>query len=215
CEMCIRDRAYPGEITIVAVGRVSNLAKALDLCPKLPVLLKEVIVMGGVFMRRGHQGNVSPVAEANMAGDPAAADKVFGSGLPITIVGLDVTEETIMDESFIQTLRAQAGDAGAFIHDITRFYFDFYESINGTRSCPMHDSSAVAYLLSPEHYQIETGPTRVVSEGIAMGQTILGLHPDRYASNAWQGRPDCRICTGVDANAVKALYLQTLSLAGQ
>jgi inosine-uridine nucleoside N-ribohydrolase len=171
--------------------------------------------MGGVFMRRGHQGNVSPVAEANMAGDPTAADRVFNSGLDVTVVGLDVTEETVMDESFIDALREQAGDAGAFINDITRFYFDFYESINGDRSCPIHDSSAVAYLLAPQHYQVETGPTRVVCDGIAMGQTILGLHPERYASDSWLERPSCRICTSVDAAAVKALYLETLSLARQ
>lgn len=207
--------AYPGEITIIAVGRLSNLAKALDLCPRLPELLKEVIVMGGVFMRRGHLGNVSPVAEANMAGDPSAADQVLGSGLDITIVGLDVTQETVMDESFIDALRKGAGAAGDFIYDVTRFYFDFYESINGERSCPIHDSSAVAYLLAPEHYQTETGPTRVVCEGVAMGQTILGQHPERYASDAWQGRPHCRICTRVDGDAVKALYLDTLSLASQ
>ncbi|MFT4769493.1 MAG: purine nucleosidase [Glaciecola sp.] len=207
--------AYPGEVTVVAVGRLSNLAKALDLCPRLPQLLKDVVVMGGVFMRRGHQGNVSPVAEANMAGDPTAADRVFNSGLDVTVVGLDVTEETVMDESFIDALREQAGDAGAFINDITRFYFDFYESINGDRSCPIHDSSAVAYLLAPQHYQVETGPTRVVCDGIAMGQTILGLHPERYASDSWLERPSCRICTSVDAAAVKALYLETLSLARQ
>ncbi|MFK8043560.1 nucleoside hydrolase [Congregibacter sp.] len=207
--------AYPGEITVVAVGRMSNVAKALDLCPRLPELLKEVVIMGGVFMRRGHQGNVSPVAEANMAGDPTAADQVLGSGLEVTVVGLDVTEETVMDEAFVEALRTQAGDAGSFIHDITRFYFDFYEGINGERSCPIHDSSAVAYLLAPEHYQVEEGPTRVVCEGVAMGQTILGLHPERYESGAWLGRPSCRICTAVDADAVKKLYLETLSLAGQ
>ncbi|WP_439107442.1 nucleoside hydrolase [Congregibacter sp.] len=207
--------AYPGEITVVAVGRLSNLAKALVLCPRLPELLKEVIVMGGVFMRRGHQGNVSPVAEANMAGDPAAADKVLGSGLSVTVVGLDVTEETIMDEAFVETLQTQAGDAGSFIYDITRFYFDFYEGINDERRCPIHDSSAVAYLLAPQHYEVEVGPTRVVSEGVAMGQTILGLYPERYASDAWQGRPDVRVCTSVDAAAVKTLYLETLALAGK
>jgi len=207
--------AYPGEITVVAVGRLSNLAKALDLCPRLPELLKDVIVMGGVFMRRGHQGNVSPVAEANMAGDPAAADQVLGSGLDITIVGLDVTQETVMDERFIDELRTRAGAAGDFIHGITRFYFDFYETINDERSCPIHDASAVAYLLAPEHYQTESGPTRVVCEGVAMGQTILGQHPERYASDAWQKRPDCRVCTAVDADAVKSLYLETLALASQ
>lgn len=207
--------SYPGEITIVAVGRLSNLSKAMDLCPRLPELIKEVVVMGGVFMQRGHHGNVSPVAEANMAGDPSAADRVLGSALATTVVGLDVTEETIMDEAFISTLRESAGDAGAFIHDITRFYFDFYASINDRRACPIHDSSAVAYLLAPEHYKTVSAPVRVVCEGIAMGQTILGPHPDRYASDAWKNRPNVQVCVEVNPSAVKALYLDTLALAGQ
>ena len=207
--------AHPGEISVVAVGRMSNLAKALSLHPRLPELLKEVILMGGVFMRRNHTGNVSPVAEANMAGDPSAADRVLGSGLPVTIVGLDVTQETTMDENFIATLRDRAGDAGGFIHDITRFYFDFYEGVDGVRACPIHDSSAVAYLLAPQLYTVERGPVRVIAEGIAMGQTILGPTPERYASDAWLNRPDCDVCTGVDDDAVRALYLETLALAGQ
>ena len=83
------------------------------------------------------------------------------------------------------------------------------------RACPIHDSSAVAYLLAPQLYTVERGPVRVIAEGIAMGQTILGPTPERYASDAWLNRPDCDVCTGVDADAVRALYLETLALAGQ
>ena len=61
---------HPGELSVVAVGRLTNLARALELCPELPKLLRELVVMGGVFLRRDHVGNVSPVAEANIAGDP-------------------------------------------------------------------------------------------------------------------------------------------------
>lgn len=207
-------RARPGALSIVAVGRLTNIAAALAICPELPALVKELVVMGGVFMRRDHVGNVSPVAEANMGGDPLAADRVLGSGLETTLVGLDVTQETIMDEDFIANLRHHAGDAGAFIHAITRFYFDFYESVSGVRACPIHDSSAVAWLLRPDLYDCETGPVRVVTEGVAMGQTILGLDPDRYAIDAWRDRPSCRVCTTVSADAVRALYADTLSRDG-
>ncbi|MFT7287268.1 MAG: purine nucleosidase [Halieaceae bacterium] len=206
--------ANPGEISLVAVGRLTNLAHALEMAPELPKLLKEVVLMGGVFMRNNHQGNVSPVAEANIAGDPQAADRVFGSGLQLTVVGLDVTEETIMDEVFINSLRERAGEAGDFIHAISRFYFDFYEGINGQRQCPIHDSSAVAYLLQPSLYETALGPVRVVSEGIAMGQTILGEAPERYASDAWQNRPASRVCVAVNADAMRQLYLDTLARAG-
>ncbi len=105
-------QAKPGKLSIVAVGRLTNLAEAIALCPELPSLIRELVVMGGVFMRRDHRGNVSPVAEANMGGDPGAADRVFGSGLKTTLVGLDVTQETIMDEAFIPRRRRSAEDAG-------------------------------------------------------------------------------------------------------
>lgn len=206
-------RAAPGELSVVAVGRLSNIAAALERCPELPGLLRELVVMGGVFMRHNHVGNVSPVAEANIGGDPSAADRVFGSGIATTIVGLDVTLETIMDESFINELRETAGDAGAFIHDITRFYFDFYSTVRGERACPIHDSSAVACLLAPALYTWESGPVRVVREGVAMGQTIFGPHPERYESDAWRDWPECRVCVAVDADAVRALYLRTLQHA--
>jgi purine nucleosidase len=205
--------AAPGELSVVAVGRLTNLARALDLCPRLPSLLKDVVVMGGVIGHRGCRGNVTPVAEANIAGDPIAADRVFGSGLALTLVGLDVTQETIMNEDFIDTLRATAGDAGEFIHDITRFYFDFYESLGAGRSCPIHDSSAVACLIAPELYATEPGPLRVACEGIAMGQTILGQHPERYLLRDWRNRPSCKVCVDVDAEAVRKLYLDTLAHA--
>ena len=92
--------AHPHEISIVAVGRMTNLAMALEIAPELPSLVREVVVMGGAFGFNGHRGNVSPVAEANIAGDPQAADSVFTSGMPISIVGLDVTQETILTSEF-------------------------------------------------------------------------------------------------------------------
>lgn len=126
---------------------------ALALCPTLPELVREMVVMGGVFGFAGQCGNVSPVAEANIAGHPAAADAVFVSGMPLTVVGLDVTARTRMDDSFIHQLRERAGDAGEFIYQTTRVYFDFYEQSGGSRDCPIHDSSAAACLLAPSLYR--------------------------------------------------------------
>ena len=112
-------RDAPGQISLVAIGRLTNVARALELCPELPKLLRELIVMGGAFGFNDHRGNVSPVAEANIAGDPVAADRVFTAGFATTIVGLDVTEEVTMDEAYFSMLRDGAGDAGQFIHDIS------------------------------------------------------------------------------------------------
>ena len=204
-------RANPHELSIVAVGRMTNLAMALALDPELPSLIKELIVMGGVFGYNGHRGNVSPVAEANIAGDPLAADRVFTSGIPTTIVGLDVTAETVMNEAYIDQLRQSAGASGEFIHQISRFYFGFYEKVIGKAECPIHDASAVAYLLRPDLYRTEAAVVRVATEGIAMGQTIHDSTRRVFATDDWLDLPTCNVCVGVDAPAVMALYLSTLS----
>ena len=209
-------RRQPGELSVVAVGRLTNLADALALEPALPGLLKELVVMGGVFGFHGHRGNVSPVTEANFGGDPLAADRVLGAGIPTTIVGLDVTQETMMDEAFIATLVQRGGEAGAFIQAITRHYFDFYAGLGGGRRCPIHDSSAVACLLYPGLYETAAGPVRVVTEGVALGQGILGEHPERDLSDAWRGRPGCRVAHSVDAEGMRERYVAALArLAGQ
>ena len=170
--------------------------------------------MGGAFGFNGHRGNVSPVAEANIAGDPLAADRVFTSGLRITIVGLDVTQETVARRHFFETLKDNAGSAGDFIYRISRFYLDFHERVTGRHECPVHDSSAVAYLLSPYPFTTTAAGVRVVTEGIAIGQTIFGDPDADYESTAWKDKPVCRICTGVNADMVLELYAETLSLAG-
>ena len=208
-------KSNPQEICIVAVGRLTNLALALELCPELPKLVREAVVMGGAFGHNGHYGNVSPAAEANIAGDPQAADKVFSSGLALTIVGLDVTEETIVNDEFFEALKATAGKAGEFIYSISRFYLDFHEQITGVRAGPVHDSSAVAYLLQPHLYRTKVSAVRVVTEGIAIGQTIAGDPNADYECNAWNGQPTCLICTHVDSASVLELYTGTLVSASQ
>ena len=201
----------PHEISIVAVGRLSNLAQALELCPELPSLVHEVVIMGGAFGTRGHGGNVSPVAEANIAGDPQAADRVFTAGWPIAIAGLDVTQETTLDEEFFDSLRTSAGKAGEFIYQISRFYLDFHVRISGKRECPMHDSSAVALLLEPSLYRTRDTAVRVVTEGVSIGQTVAGDPMADYATDAWQGKPLCQVCVDVDSDKVLDLYKRTLS----
>ena len=181
--------ANPNEISIVAVGRMTNLARALELCPELPSLVKEVVVMGGAFGFNGHRGNVSPVAEANIAGDPQAADSVFTSGLPITVVGLDVTHETVATSQFFDGLRDAAGAAGEMIYRISRCYLQFHQDLTGRFECAVHDSSAVAYLLQPNLFETRQAIVRVVTDGIAMGETIASPPGAKYESNEWQNKP--------------------------
>ena len=94
-------REHPGELTLVTLARMTNLAKALEIEPDLPRLLKRVVFMGGTFHA---PGNVSPVAEANIAGDPEAADRVFQAGFDLTMVGLDVTQKVRLTTDHVAIL---------------------------------------------------------------------------------------------------------------
>lgn len=197
------------KVSIVAVGGLTNIAAALAIDPGFAHRVAQIVVMGGAFGYHQHSGNVSPVAEANIASDPQAADIVFTSDLPTTIVGLDVTHEVIMNEQFLRILSASTGKAGEFIADCMQHYLNFYQSISGKLQCPLHDSSAVAYLLRPELFTTIHQPVRVVTEGIAIGQTIHGKDDRKYVSDAWDGVPESTVCTDVDAGAVLDLYLST------
>ena len=202
--------SQPGEVSVVAVGRLTNVAKALELCPELPDMMRELVIMGGAFGFNGHRGNVSPVAEANIAGDPLAADIVFQSGIPTTIVGLDVTHEVIMGDDFFARLRERGGDAGQFIYDISRHYLKFAESRTGVHACAVHDSSAVAYLLAPELFETRPAGVRVVTDGPAMGQTVWSDPAADYQTGNWNELPALTICTGVNAAGLLDLYTDTL-----
>eukprot|EP01036_Dinobryon_divergens_P060656 gene60656-80887_t len=98
--------------------------------------------------------------------------------------------------------REQAGEDGKFVAAITDFYANFYTSTGQTSDgLPVHDSSAVAYALHPEFFTVERGPVRVISGGIAHGQTIL--RPEKKFDHAadWNGRPSVNVCVGVDSAA--------------
>ena len=202
-------RANPREVTIVAVGRMTNLAQAIADDPGIVPLVKAVVVMGGAFGRNGHSGNVTPVAEANIIGDPGAADIVFGAAWPMTIIGLDVTMESVMTDDYLDALARDAGKDGQFLHDVSRFYRKFYAN-EGIEGIPVHDSSAVAAALHPEMFGYVEGQVRVVIDGIARGQTIVrptGRYP---RAQGYDGRPTCQVAVRVDSPAFLAFYRNTV-----
>lgn len=203
-------RANPGEVTIIAVGRMTNLERALCEAPEIVGLVRQVVVMGGAFGRNGHTGNVTPVAEANIWGDPDAADIVFGAAWPVAIAGLDVTQQTIMTDAYVAELATAAGSDGAFVRAISAFYQNFHRESAGLDGFYVHDSSAVALALHPEFYTRETGAIRVVTHGIAIGQTIIKPDSRNYPPGAWDNRPSQSIAVAVDAAAVLRFYRDTL-----
>ena len=159
-------KAYPGEVTIVAVGRLSNLAETINRDPNFATNIREVVLMGGALYV---PGNVTPVAEANVFGDPHAADLVVTTPWRVTMVGLDVTTKVRMIDEMLSRVKAGNPRFGPFIWSISRFYADFHRKENVTGGVYAHDPAAVVYLVEPDIFETRQGPLRVVCDGIALG----------------------------------------------
>jgi purine nucleosidase len=203
-------RAHPGEVTLIAVGPLTNLALALAEDPQIAALVKQVVIMGGAFGTDGVLGNVTPAAEANILGDPDAADIVFGAAWPVVIAGLDVTQRSIMSRDYMASLRDHGGAAGRFVWDVSRHYEAFHEQSEQLAGIYVHDSSAVAYVLAPHLFTTRSGPVRVVTDGIAVGETIQKPTGMPVPAPHWDGRPECKVCLDVDVPGMLALYERTI-----
>jgi purine nucleosidase len=140
-------RAHPGEVTLVGLGPLTNLALAATLDPELPALVEEVVWMGGAV---GTPGNVTPVAEADAAHDPEAVMIVLNAGWPITMVGLDVTDNTLFRDIHLRELQAASSPAAQYVTRIVPFYMDFYGPLVGEHACAMHSPLTVAIVAHPE-----------------------------------------------------------------
>ena len=203
-------RAAPGEITLVAVGPLTNLAVALEAAPDIVELVKEVVIMGGAFGENDHRGNVTPFAEANIHDDPHAADKVFTASWPVTVIGLDVTEESFFTAQYLDELRDDAGEVGQFIWDVSRYYLKFYSEKVGMEGCHVHDPSAIAYVIQPSLFECRSGAIRVVTDGPAAGMTIQKSDQRSYMNDEWSSFPAQKVGIKVNDEALLSLYRETL-----
>lgn len=140
-----------GDLTIVALGRLTNLALALEKDKRLLYKIKNLVIMGGCMEA---PGNVSPYAEANIFGDARAADMVFRAGFHMTVVGLDVTMKTYITGQDIAALEEYCKEENkeivAYIKEALAFYFKFNHDAGGCMgSCVVHDPLAMLIAENP------------------------------------------------------------------
>jgi inosine-uridine nucleoside N-ribohydrolase len=200
-------RHAPGA-TVLALGPLTNLALALRLRPELDTVVRQVVVMGGNALV---PGNATPAAEANMVNDPEAADVVFGARWPITMVGLDVTQQVVMDGPRIDAVTGGDVPAARLLKGAISFYRRFLSRVSGVDGIYLHDPTAAAYLLDPGLFRTERWPVRVETQGFSRGKTWPNLGgTDDEAPAAWQGRPLLEVCVGVDAAGVVDLVSRGL-----
>ncbi len=185
-------RARPGEITLVAVGPLTNVALALRIEPALANLVRGVAIMGG-SARAG--GNVTPVAEFNIFADAEAARLVFAAGWEITMAGLDVTCSPRIAEEYLDRLAAAGNRTGRFLAGAFVHYLTFYRSRGFSGAC-MHDVHAVMALVRPELYTAERVCIDVETAGeLTRGQTVADFR------GLWNRPAQTRLLTGVDETA--------------
>jgi inosine-uridine nucleoside N-ribohydrolase len=200
--------ASPGEITLVVLGPMTNIALALSLEPDLAKSVKRVVAMGGVLQV---YGNVSPVASANILGDAHAADIVLGTDWDVVLVPGDTTRQVRVTDEWLDRLQENAGATGKFIHDISRFYRDFYRSGGVTDGFYNHDPTAVAYVADPTLFETEERAIRVVTDGIGIGDVIAAKEAHYGQPGPWSDIPLAKITTEVDADGVMQLIEDALT----
>jgi purine nucleosidase len=191
---------HPGELELIAVGPLTNLAHALELEPDLPRLVKRVTVMGGAVWV---PGNITEYAEANIANDPEAAAAVFNAGWPITLVPLDVT---LQHSIGVDEQRALAERGTAFhtaLAEMLDAYLNFYERFYAERRAALHDPLATMIAVGDS--------VAAVVRGTAIETDPSGLESRGRTQPAASG-PEVGVVTAVAAPAAPDLMQQILAL---
>lgn len=196
--------AAPGEITLVALGPLTNVALALSLEPALAGALDALVVMGGAVRTRG---NVTPVATANLFNDPEAAAIVYRSGAPIVQVGMDVCRPTLITHRHLDVIRRGGNPMSELLMTVTPFIMAAYERNEGvTEGAHYNDVPAVAYLIDPTLFVTKKLPVRIETTGeLTSGQTVAD----------WRGRwgmePNAVVCLEVDAARLADMFAEAVA----
>jgi inosine-uridine nucleoside N-ribohydrolase len=196
-------KAYPGQITILAEGPLINLADAIRLDSNVTHQIKEVVVSGGAFRV---PGLVTPVAEPNIWMDPHAADMVFTAPWKVTAFGLDVTMKVALPDDLLLRVKNENSTYGPFIYSISRLTRDFQMKYLHTEGIIDHGAAALLYLIDPSLFKFTKGPVRVVTDGMARGQTIMPAYEFQFEQPPFKGKPFASVATAVDAERYLKYY---------
>ena len=209
---------HPGEITLVCLGPLTNIAQALRADPALAGKIAHIAMMGGSLSG----GNITPAAEFNFYVDPEAADIVFRSGVPITMVGLDVTEKVTFTEKHLAMLEAGKGPVSRAAAKIARREFEL-ASKRGGEGFHMHDPLAMSSLLDSEILHLEDYLVKIETAGLYSAGASYGYKhnpvrdsapmkdaPDGSSGSDSVFRPNAKVAVGVNSDRFFELLIPRL-----
>jgi inosine-uridine nucleoside N-ribohydrolase len=207
---------YPHQITLIPIGPETNIALAVLKDPSIVPLVKRVVLMGGSITG----GNASGAAEFNVYCDPEAADVLFTAGWPITMVGLDVTEITLMKNADVAELEKNAGPQAKFAAAVAKFQIGLYQG-TGFGGGAIHDALAVGGVIDPTFLKTTFMHVDVETAGrFARGQTIgnrngtvdkaimVGDHLETIGVDPV--KPNVNVATGIDAERFIKFFVSRL-----
>ena len=197
-------RAEPAStVTLCPIGPLTNIATAFERAPDIVEKVQEIVLMGGAYFE---VGNITPTAEFNIYVDPKAADIVFKSGAPITVMSLDITHKVLVTKSRTEAIKSIGSKPAIAVAEMLNFFERFDVEKYGSAGAPLHDPCVIAYLIQPDLFSgrhinvgIET------SSPLTMGMTVADWWgvTDRPANAMFMG--------DLDADGFFALLIERLA----
>jgi purine nucleosidase len=208
--------AAPHEMTLVPVGPLTNIALAVESDPSIVPLVKEVILMGGSISG----GNVNAAAEANIYNDPEAAKVVFEAGWPLTMVGLDVGDKTLLSRKYLDQLSETHGPVNDFIRSVAMYLINLSAQF-GSPGTPMYDPLAVGVAIDKSlvkaadmHVDVETRGEFTRGETVANRHGYIErnvLHGDHFViEGVDRVTPNTKVCVDVEADRFLRLFVSRI-----
>jgi inosine-uridine nucleoside N-ribohydrolase len=192
----------PEPITLVTQGPLTNIALALAAEPEIKLHIDHIVSMGGAVFC---PGNTTPTAEFNIWIDPEAAKMVFAAGVPLTLVGLDVTMQTILREPQVQRMAAAEDEVSALAARIGSYVMPFGVARYGEPRMHLHDPLAVGVAIDPSFVRTQKMYVAVeTANGITRGQTVGDPR------NLWQHAPNVDVCVDVDAGRFVEFFVRRM-----
>ncbi|MEO1530328.1 MAG: nucleoside hydrolase [Planctomycetota bacterium] len=200
-------RQSPGEVTLVCLGPLTNLARLCQRDPSVIPLINQVVISGGAYRV---PGNASAVAEYNLHFDPASADEVFASPTTKSLVPLDISDQINFGVDLIEQLPSKFTKAGQFLHQILPFAFRAAHRQLGRELISLVDATTIAAVVEPELFHWTEMAGRVETKGeLTSGMSVFDcrLRPE------WN--ENMEVAVGGDIEAIRELVLRGLRYAGQ
>ena len=195
---------YSDELIIVALGPLTNLAKAIRKDPTKMQRLRKIVMMGGAFEE---YGNVTTTAEFNIFVDPHAAHEVFQFGVPIHIVPLDATHQVVLTgERLHAEIEDREDTVSHFLWDATQACMEFYREHVGFWGFHIHDALPIGILTRPDYFESVDANVQVETTGnLTNGMTVADLRPERQRSD-----PNAQVCIKVAVEAFLDHFFERL-----